>query len=270
MEKAYNSKLTLGLLLILIALSPFGIFIYAFINVFVESVSTISTETLNYITPKDLIFSITTSIISASLAILIGSSLCLHFIRTNKHNFNYGILNVVLVLPHLAFAYIVYLFFSDQGFLYRLFELVNFPIDFSIINDRYGIGIILNYTLKETPFVLLYLLATQKKEMQNHILTAKDLGASFSEIYLKVFLPLNIVQITTIAIVVFAFALGNYEVPFVLGANSPHFLSVSALENFQSIDMEQNAASYIKVSLIFLIALTASIVLRLYARRFKC
>ncbi|MDG1439011.1 MAG: ABC transporter permease subunit, partial [Emcibacteraceae bacterium] len=159
--------------------------------------------------------------------------------------------------------------FSDQGFLYRFFDQLNLPISFSMINDRYGIGIILNYTLKETPFVLLYLLATQKREVRGHIIAAKDLGADLKEIYFKIFLPLNVVQITTIAIVVFAFALGNFEVPFILGANSPQFLSVSALENFQSVDVVQNAASDIKISIIFIISVFALVILRLFARRFK-
>ena len=256
-------------MLILITVSPFGVFLYAFANIFIESFKALSTETLSYITAKDLLFSISTSLISTSLAILIGSFLCLHFIQSGKHEFKYGILNIVLVLPHLAFAYIVYLFFSNQGFLYRFFDLLNLPINFSMINDRYGIGIILNYTLKETPFVLLYLLATQKREVKDHIITGKDLGANLWEIYIKTFLPLNVVQITTIAIVVFAFALGNFEVPFILGANSPQFLSVSALENFQSVDVDQNAAGYIKISLIFLISIFALVIFRLFARRFK-
>jgi putative spermidine/putrescine transport system permease protein len=189
-----------------------------------------------------------------------------HLLNSGNANFKYGILNIVMVIPHLAFAYIIYLFFSNTGFLYRLFGIES---GVTLINDRLGIGIILNYILKEVPFVILYLMATNKNEMQGHIFAAKDLGANFIETFCKIYVPLNTLQLMSISIVIFAFVLGNYEVPFLLGGNAPQFLSVSALTDFQSINLEQNIASYLKVIIIFLVTFLLSLALRVYVRRLK-
>ncbi|MBT6036779.1 MAG: hypothetical protein HOH18_09935, partial [Kordiimonadaceae bacterium] len=246
MEKTNNSKLIIALLILLICVSPFGLFLYAFSKVVAQSISTFSLSSFDYISVSDLSFSIIISLISTALAVLIGSLISFHLINSDKQKFKYGILNIVLVVPHLGFAYIIYLFFSDSGFLARLFNLGGI----TLINDQLGIGIILNYILKEVPFVILYLMATHKKEISGYIFAAKDLGAGFLEIFQKIYIPLNSVQVMSIFIVIFAFVLGNYEVPFLLGANSPQFLSVSALSDFQSIDLDQNIASYLKVIII--------------------
>lgn len=266
MEKANNSKLIIAFLILLIFASPFGLFLYAFLKVIKESMADLSLGALAHISLTDLSFSITTSIISTLAAVVIGSMLSFHLINSGKAKLKYGILNIVLVVPHLAFAYIIYLFFSDSGFLFRLFGITG---GFNLINDSYGIGIIINYILKEVPFVVLYLLATNRKEINDHIFAAKDLGASFIEIFCKIYLPLNRVQVMAVTIVIFAFVLGNYEVPFLLGANAPQFLSVSALANFQSIDVDQNIASYLKVIIIFFITFLMSMVLRIYVRHMK-
>ncbi|MBT5185318.1 MAG: ABC transporter permease subunit, partial [Kordiimonadaceae bacterium] len=251
-------------LLIIICASPFGLFLYAFIKILSDSFSTISVSSFDYISLSDLGFSIAISLISTICSVIIGSLISFHLLNSGKASFKYGILNIVMVIPHLAFAYIIYLFFSDTGFLYRLFGIEN---GIALINDTKGIGIILNYIFKEVPFVILYLMATNKDQMQGHIFAAKDLGANFIETFCKIYLPLNALQIMSISIVIFAFVLGNYEVPFLLGANAPQFLSVSALADFQSIDFDQNIASYLKVIIIFFVTFLMSIAFRLYVRR---
>lgn len=269
MEKEYNSKLIKAAIVLLVFASPFGLFLYAFFTIIKESVMGFTPASFDHISFNDFSFSIIVSLISTLGAVAIGSIFSFYVQSNGRQNFKYGILNIVLVLPHLGFAYIIYLFFSDQGFLYRTLALMGLNIEFSLINDRLGIGIIINYLLKEIPFVILYLLATHKDELNGHIIAAKDLGASFFEIFFKIYLPLNMLQIMSISIVIFAFVMGNYEVPFLLGANGPQFLSVSALENFQSIDLIQNNVSYLKVIIIFLITILISLALRVLVRYSK-
>ena len=266
MEKEYYSKVSIIFLVILVGISPFGIFLYAFANVLVESLMATNVKAIEFIALNDLFFSITISAISTSISIIIGGLISFYLLNFSKSALNYGILNIVLVLPHIGFAYIIYLFFSDTGFLSRLLNLIGIENDLPLINDTLGIGIILNYVLKEVPFVILYLLATNKTEVKNHIFAARDLGAGFLQTFLKIYVPLNSVQIVSISIVIFAFVLGNYEVPFLLGGNAPQCLSVSALSNFQSIDLDQNIASYLKAVIIFTTAFVVSVILRLCVR----
>jgi len=263
MEKEYNSKLTIFFLLFLTLVSPFGFFIYAFLKVVRESILAASIKSFEFISLSELLFSFYVSATSTLISITLGSVTSFYLISYSRTKLNYGILNIVLVLPHIAFAYIIYLFFSETGFLFRFLNIFGLDPGFSLVNDRWGIGIMLNYVLKEIPFIILYLIATNTRQMGNHIYAARDLGASPIQCFFQVYLPLNKIQVTSIAIVIFAFVLGNYEVPFLLGANSPQFLSVSALNNFQSIDIDQNNASYLKVIVIFGVSFLTSIVLRL-------
>lgn len=269
MEKEYNSKLAFIFLILFALIGPFGFFTYAFLKVASESIMAASIKSLDFISLSDLLFSLYVSATSTLVSITIGGVMSFYLIGYSKAKLNYGILNIVLVLPHIAFAYIIYLFFSETGFLFKFLNIFGLTTDISLVNDRWGIGITLNYVLKEVPFVILYLLATNSRKISNHIYAAKDLGASSIQCFFKIYLPLNKVQITSITIVIFAFVLGNYEVPFLLGANSPQFLSVSALSNFQSIDVDQNNASYLKVIIIFVVAFLTSVVLRLCVREQK-
>ena len=266
MEKEYNSKLTIFFLLFLTLVSPFGFFIYAFLKVVRESILAASIKSFEFISLSELLFSFYVSATSTLISITLGSVMSFYLGNYSRAKLNYGILNIVLVLPHIAFAYIIYLFFSETGFLFRFLNLFGLTTEFNLINDKWGLGIMLNYVLKEVPFIILYLLATNTRQMGNHIYAAKDLGASAIQCFFKIYIPLNKIQITSVSIVIFAFVLGNYEVPFLLGANSPQFLSVSALNNFQSIDIDQNNASYLKVIIIFSVAFLTSIVLRLFVR----
>lgn len=266
MEKEYNSKLAFIFLIFFALIGPFGFFIYAFLKVASESIIAANLKALDLISLNDLVFSLYVGATSTLISVVLGGLMSFYLIGYTKAKLNYGLLNIVLVLPHIAFAYIIYLFFSETGFLFRFLNIFGLTTNINLINDQWGIGITLNYVLKEVPFIILYLLATNSRQINKHIFAAKDLGASAIQCFFKIYLPLNKVQITSITIVIFAFVLGNYEVPFLLGANSPQFLSVSALSNFQSIDVDQNNASYLKVIIIFFAAFLTSIFLRLCVR----
>ncbi len=269
MEKEYYSKIALAFLLFLTIISPFGIFLYAFVKVTGESIMNASFASLGYLSSIDLLFSISVGLFSTLVSVLIGALICFYLIISGKTKLKYGILNIVLVLPHIGFAYIIYLFFSQTGFLFRFLDLFGIAADINLVNDGWGVGIFLNYVLKEIPFVILYLLATHKPQNKDHIFAATDLGAGYFETFRKIYLPLNSVQVVSISIVIFAFIIGNYEVPNLLGANTPQFFSVSALNNFQSIDPDQNIAAYLKVTIIFFTAFLMSIFLRLLVRRMR-
>lgn len=266
MEKKYNSKINLLLLAFLAVISPFGLFIYASSNVASESIFALTENSLEYISIYEFIFSISISAIATFTSVILGGLLSFYLLSFRKKALNFGIFNIVLILPHIGFAYIIFLFFSDTGFLFRFLQAFGVSASGRLVNDAYGIGIILNYVLKEIPFIVLYLLATNNAKNKNLVLSAKDLGAGFFQCFYKIYMPLNMLQFVSISIVIFAFILGNYEVPFLLGSNSPQFLSVSALNNFQSINIDQNIASYLKVLIIFVTSFIISIVLRLIFR----
>ena len=203
-------------------------------------------------------FSIAVSLISTLLSLLIGSLIAHELTLRKGHNpFISKIFEFVMVFPHIAFAYITYLFFAPEGFLGRIFET-----DLSLVNDNYGLGIIVNYVLKEVPFVSLLLLSQQGIKDRRYLQIAQSLGANRFESFFKVFLPQKRSALITCAIIIFAFVLGNFEVPAMLGSNSTQFTSVLSLELFQSIDDEDNRISKVLIASIFFISLSFSLILK--------
>jgi putative spermidine/putrescine transport system permease protein len=234
-------------------ISPLGLFLIATYFLVLPFINNFDIDLFKN---QNLSFSILVSLISTFLSIAIGTSISFVSLYRNKVD-SKKIFEIVLLFPHIAFAYLVFLFFSDEGVLSRL---INTPL--SIINDRFGIGITLNYVLKEIPFIYLILISTHSKKIKKSIHVAKTLGASSVEIFKKIYLPLMKVPIISSTIIIFAFVLGNYEVPALLGNGVNKFTSVSIIENFQSIDESNNILSYAQVFILFSISLVFSIFLK--------
>lgn len=92
------------------------------------------------------------------------------------------LLNLTLAFPHLVWAVAIALLLAQSGFIARvlfLFGIITTPADFPVlIRDPYGIGIIISYTTKLIPFLLLMLLATLHAQTDDYAAAAATLGAS--------------------------------------------------------------------------------------------
>ena len=68
-----------------------------------------------------------------------------------------ALLQVPLAVPHLAMAVTLINVIAPSGLIARIFYALGFikvPAEFpAFINDRFGVGIIAAYVLKETPFI---------------------------------------------------------------------------------------------------------------------
>ncbi|MEM8532853.1 MAG: ABC transporter permease subunit, partial [Chloroflexota bacterium] len=137
-------------------------------------------------------------------------------------------LNLNLAFPHLVWAIGLSLLLAQSGLIARvaaLFGLIDTPADFPVlIRDRYGIGIILNYVMKELPFLALIVLAILRSQPEGYDLVAENLGASRWQRVRYVTLPLVMPGLIAGSLLVFAFVFGAYEVPAVLGVRFPRML----------------------------------------------
>src|SRR6202011_581944 len=92
------------------------------------------------------------------------------------------LLQVPIGVPHLAMAIVLIDVIGQSGIIARVLHLLGFaavPADFpALINDRYGIGIVAAYVLKETPFIALVTLAMLRRTDGEFELAAATLGAS--------------------------------------------------------------------------------------------
>jgi putative spermidine/putrescine transport system permease protein len=154
-------------------------------------------------------------------------------------------LNANLALPHLVWAIALLLLLAQSGLLARAaaaLGLITAPADFPVlVRDRYGLGIILHYVGKETPFLTLIVLAVLRTQGQAYDAVAATLGAGPWLRLRRVTLPLALPGLAAGSLLVFAFTFGAYEVPALLGVPYPRALAVLALDYFANPDLGRRA-----------------------------
>jgi putative spermidine/putrescine transport system permease protein len=150
-------------------------------------------------------------------------------------------LQAPLAVPHLAMAVVLINLIAPSGLIARVayaFGLIDEPADFpAVIGDPYGLGIIIAYVLKETPFIALMALAVLVKLGDDYEQVARTLGASGWQRLRYVVLPLVSPAVISSSLMVFAFVFGAFEVPFILGRPYPAMLAVVAQRRFTSLDL---------------------------------
>ena len=152
------------------------------------------------------------------------------------------ILKLPVITPHVVTAVFAINLFSNNGQLARLFFHLGiiqnqnqFP---TLIHDRQGIGIVLAYVWKEAPFIVFFVLSLMKNINGKLGEVARNLGASEIQTMWRVTLPLCKESILSAWMIIFVFAFGGYELPFLLGATWPRALPVLAYQEFTTPDLQ--------------------------------
>ncbi len=206
---------------------------------------------IEILTHKDLVASIVYSLkiamVSSIFAVILGSIICLFLVyreRDNKDEMSITerILKLPVITPHVVTAVFVINLFSNNGQLARLFFHLGmiqnqnqFPM---LIHDRQGIGIVLAYVWKEAPFIVFFVLSLMKNIHGKLGEVARNLGASEIQTMWRVTLPLCKESILSAWMIIFVFAFGGYELPFLLGATWPRALPVLAYQEFTTPDLQ--------------------------------
>lgn len=184
-----------------------------------------------------------------------------------RHRLFNTLLQIPLALPHLALAIVLINLIAPSGLLARCgFALgwLSEPADFpAMINDRYGIGIVLTYVLKETPFIALMCLAVLARVGAEYEQVAQSLGASAWQRLRYVTLPLVAPALVSATLLVFAFIFGAFEVPFLLGRQYPAMLAVVAQRRYLSVDLADRPGA---IAVGVFMALVTAILVGLYQR----
>lgn len=199
------------------------------------------------------------TIISAAAGLAIALTLRELAVRRRWLNF---LLQAPLAAPHLAMAVALINVIAPSGLIARLAfaaGLIDAPADFpALINDRYGVGIILAYALKETPFIAVMTLALLARVGDEYESLARTLGASAWQRLRYVTLPLVAPAALSASLIVFAFIFGAFEVPYLLGRPFPAMLSVVAQRRYLDVNLAERPGA-IAVALL-ITAITALLV----------
>lgn len=192
---------------------------------------------------KSLLFTLKTSFISASLSVILGVWLSYVLMKEKFSKFRRLILNTPIVVPHIVVVLLMFITFSQSGMVSRVLYKLNI-IDtssqfISIVSDQGGIGIIMVYLWKGIPYTTITTYNILRNMSDKLESVAINLGASKLQSFRYIILPLAMPSIISAFIMLFAFAFGSFEVPFLIGPSTPKTLAVQAYLSYSSSDLFQ-------------------------------
>lgn len=188
----------------------------------------------------------------AATVISVGAAGCSTFLfagRTVVDRAARALAVVPLAVPYVVAGALGLLILGQSGFLARLLHewgWITTPRNMpALVNDRYGIGVILTLAWKEFPFLALIgfsLLATRGPALEE---TARTLGASRRATLLRVTWPLLWRGLLPAATAVFIFSMGNYEVVALLAPSDPLPLPMLTLERYNALELASRGDAYV-------------------------
>lgn len=182
-----------------------------------------------------------------------------------------GFVHLTVSIPHVVWAAALAATLSQSGWVARLATatgLIHRPDQFPVlVGDRAGLGIIIHIATKEAAFVALATIPLASRRARRHVHAAATLGASRFQQYRLVFLPAIAPALLPAAVVVYAFGLGAYEPPAILGATAPRALSMIALDRFRDPDLTMRADAFAISTILAAITVLAAAAMWLWARR---
>ena len=218
-----------------------------------------------------LYISLTSTMASAAISIVMAlmlTSLC------ERNRIIHFIFQIPLTVPHLVIAVAVVFMMSPTGLFSRLalkLGLIDassaFPL---LINDRWGIGIMLTYVWKEIPFITLMILAVLRNTGVELLEVGKTLKAGPWQRFRYIVLPTIFPSLGAACLIVFAYTFGAFEVPFLLGRTYPMMLPVWAYKNYSDVDLlarPEGIATGLIIAVVIIIAIVLSQFLTKAARR---
>lgn len=134
-------------------------------------------------------------------------------------------------VPHLLIAVLAVIWLAPGGLADRL---LGTALGAAVIRDEQGVGIVLVYVYKETPFLVLLILAAMGRGLAEREEAAAVFGSSLTQRLRWVVWPAIRTPLVVGSIIVGAFTLGAFEVPLTVGPNYPPTLAEFAFQATQN------------------------------------
>lgn len=197
---------------------------------------------------KSLFFSFTIAIVTVFIACGLAIGIAIRFRHIWKQH--QALLYLPLTIPSIVMAFFVFQLLSKAGFLSRILNQIGvtngiegFP---DLVNDNYGLGILFAHIFMATPFfTILFLQVYQNERLQLFHQLSATLGASKMDGLKKVVLPIILQKSFPAIILYFIFSFGSYEIPLLLGSQSPQMISVFTIQKLQRYNLADIPIAYV-------------------------
>jgi putative spermidine/putrescine transport system permease protein len=165
-----------------------------------------------------------------------------------------GVMYFPLAIPALVAGFYCFQLLSRSGLLsrvaYRLGwvgSLNDFP---ELVQEPYGIGLVTAHAFLATPFFTILFRNLYLHERGDELgQVARTLGASAWQSLRRVVVPLLLRRAAAPLLLYFIFVLGSYEIPLLLGTQSPQMVSVLAVRKLRGYDLADYPEGYVVVTL---------------------
>ena len=212
------------------------------------------------------------ALFSSILAAVLGTLLCAALVgQGHTHGGFLTLVRLPILVPHTVAALFIVLLFSQTGLLARCAAALGIIDDFSafpqLLYTAGSTGTILAYLWKEIPFVAYFSLALMASVNSTLGEAAQNLGASHTRSFFTVTLPLSLPAVLQAFLIIFLFAFGGYELPYLLGATLPKALPVYAYLSYMSPDLKQRPYAMAIFAIILLLSAAMAALYLLLTRR---
>jgi len=224
---------------------------------------------------RSLILTLYVALSSTAVAAVISMVMAIFLLSlSEKSRLIHFIFQIPLTVPHLVIAVAMVFMLTPTGLLSRVILKLGlidssaaFPL---LINDRWGIGIILTYVWKEIPFITLMILSVLRRSGVELLEVGRTLKADRWQRFRYITLPVISPSLGAACLIVFAYTFGAFEVPFLLGQTYPMMLPVWAYKNYSDVDLlarPEGIATGLIIAGIIVVAIVFSQLLTQAARR---
>lgn len=188
-----------------------------------------------------VIFSLIISILSTVITLIIGVFIALEILKRRKQVLFKIINDIPIYIPHIMVALFVIIVFSQTGYIARILyhlNIIKTPSEFiNLVNDKYGIGIIIAYLYKGIPFATLVIYTVLLKVKLKEIHIALMLKATKFQVIKYIILPKIKITLFNLFIVIFVYNYSSYEIPSLLGHSQNRTVPVYIYDFHSSINL---------------------------------
>jgi putative spermidine/putrescine transport system permease protein len=226
-------------------------------------------------TEREILLSLLYSCYIAIVALILAVSFALWLTLLLKKEIEKGVFSYIiyfpLAIPAIVTAFFIFQLLSKSGFVSRIFfqlhlirDIGNFP---DLVNDHYSIAIIIAHILMALPFfTLLFINLYRSERIDDLNKLAKSMGAGKKQCLQMITLPVLLTKAIPNLVLYFIFILGSYEIPLILGRQSPQMVSVLIIRKLQKFDLSTIPQGYV-IAIIYTIVVFFIMALLLRYRR---
>ncbi|AOY77829.1 hypothetical protein [Clostridium formicaceticum] len=193
-------------------------------------------ESLLYSTYISLTASLITSVLGVAIAYFFVTCQGEYIQKLVKKTLQLG-----LIIPYLYVVFIAMLLLNQTGFYARILYsmgMITAPHSFpELIFDRRAIGIIWVFVFKGTPFVALFVINILSRISNIYKDVGRTLGSRNITLLRRIYIPLCANTIVWTGCIIFAYALGSFEVNYLLSSISPIPISARLYSMFINPDL---------------------------------